>query len=80
MQTWRLNKIVQKNQTNKKKWVNKEMKEEILKCLETNEEKHNFPKSVGCNKIKEDCKREVYSNTGLPQKTRKNTAYKQPNF
>ena len=39
--------------------------------------KHNYPKSTGCNKS--SFKREVYSNTSLPQETRK-ISNKQPNL
>ena len=39
--------------------------------------KHNGPKSLGCSKS--DSKREVYSNTGVPQEGRKNSNEK-PNL
>ena len=39
--------------------------------------KHNTPKSMECSKS--SSKREVYSNTGLPQETRK-ISNKQPNL
>ena len=45
------------------KWITEEIKEEIKKQLETNENKHNDPKSVGCSKS--SSKREVYSDTSL---------------
>ena len=67
--TWTLNNMLLKNQ-----WVNKGMKEEIRKYIETNENgnttfHHNFPKSMECSKS--SSKKEVYSNTGLPEETRK---------
>ena len=45
--------------------------------IETNKWKHNNSKPVGCSKS--SSKREVYSNTILPQETRK-TLTRQPNF
>ena len=49
----------------KNQWVNGE----VGKYLKTNENGNNFPNSIGCSKI--SSQREVYSNTGLPQETRK---------
>ena len=50
--------------------ITEEIKEEIKKYLETNDnEKHDDPKPMGCSKS--SSKREVYSNTILPQETRK---------
>lgn len=49
-------------------WVNEGMKEEI-KYMETNENENNSPKSLGSSESRS--KREIYSNTGLPQETRK---------
>ena len=61
----------------KNQWVNEEIKEEIRKYLLTSENKNNFPKSMGLSK---SCsKREVYSNTGLHQETKK-ASNKQPNL
>ena len=48
--------------------ITEEIKDEIKKYLETNENE-NDPKSMGCSK--RSSKREVYSNTILPQETRK---------
>ena len=54
----------------KNQWVNKEIKKEIRKYLETNENKNTtFPKSMGCSKS--SSKREVYSDASLSQETRK---------
>ena len=57
---------------------NKEVTEEIKKKLRNKWQwKHNYPKTMGCSK---SCyKREVYSNTILPQETRK-VSNKQPNL
>ena len=57
-------------------WVNHEIKEEIKKYMEANENE-NGPKPLGCSK---SCpKREGYSNIGLLQDARK-ISNKQPNF
>ena len=66
--TWRLNNTFLNNQQ-----VTKEIKSEIKKCLETNDNS----KPMGCSKS--SSKREVYSNTILPQERRK-TSNRQPNF
>ena len=50
---------------------NQNIPEEKWKC------KHNTPKSMGCNK--NSSKKEVYSNTGLPQEITK-LSNKQPNL
>ena len=60
------------------KWVIEDTKGEIKKYLETNEkQKQNIPKSLECRKS--GSKREVHTNIGLPQDTRK-IPNKQPNF
>ena len=62
----------------KNQWVNKEIKKEIRKYLETNENKNTtFPKSMGCSKS--SSKREVYSDASLSQETRKISS-KRPNL
>ena len=53
-------------------WITEEIKEEIKKYLEANDNK-----DMGCSKS--HSKRKVYSNTSPPQETRKNSN-KQPNF
>ena len=45
-----------------------EIKEEIKEYLETNDNKHDNQKPMGCSKS--SSKREVYINTILPQETR----------
>ena len=52
----------------KKKWVIKEIKEEIKKHLEMNDNENDL-KSMGHSKC--SSKREVYRNASLPQETRK---------
>ena len=48
-------------------WVNNEIKEEIKKFLDTNENEHTtVPKPMGHSKHSPE--REVHSNTGLPKK------------
>ena len=49
-------------------WVNNEIKEEIKKYLEKNENEltHNNPKLMGHSKGSPE--RQVHSNTGLPKK------------
>ena len=64
--TQRLNKTLLNNE-----WVNNEIKKEIKKYLETNENEHTQPKTYEHSKSSPD--REVQSNTGLPKKNRKNT-------
>ena len=63
--TWRLNSILLNDQ-----WITKEVKEEIKKCpRDKRKQKHNNLKPMGLSK---SCfKRKVYSNTILPQETRK---------
>ena len=70
--TWRLNNIFLNNQQ-----VTKEIKTEIKKFLETNDnEKNDNSKPMGCSKS--SSKKEVYRNIILPQETRK-TSNRQPN-
>ena len=45
------------------------IKEEFKKHIAINETTHNFPKPMEC--IKSSSKREIYSNTHLPQEIRK---------
>ena len=59
----------------KKKWVNEEIKREIKKYLDMNDE--NDSQSVGCRKS--SMKSKVRSEIGLPQKRRK-ISYQQPNL
>ena len=66
---WRLNNTFLNNQQ-----FTEEVKREIKKFLETNDK---MTKPMGCSKS--SLKREVYSNTILPQETRK-TSNRQPNF
>ena len=56
--------------------VIEEIKREIKQFLETNDNENNS-KPMGCSKS--SSKKEVYSNTILPQETRK-TSNRQPNF
>ena len=71
--TWRLNNILLNNQE-----LTEEIKEENKKIPRNKWQwKHNDPKPMGCNKC--SSKREVYSNTILPQETR-NISNKQPNL
>ena len=59
-------------------WITEEIKEEILKIPRDKwQQKHDDPKPMGCSKS--SLKREVYSNTILPQETRK-ISNKQPNL
>ena len=54
----------------KNEWVNNEIKEEIKKYVDTNDnENTTIQKSMGCSKS--SYSREVHSYIGLPQKTRK---------
>ena len=58
--------------------ANDNIKEEILKVHGNKWKwKHNSPKTLGCSKS--SFKREVYSNTGLPQEARK-ISNEQPNL
>ena len=68
--TWRLNITFLNNQQ-----VTEEIKREIKKFQETNDNENSKP--TGCSKS--SSKREVYSNTILPQETRK-TLNRQLNF
>ena len=62
--TWILNNMLLKNP-----WVNEEIKKEIKKYLETNDNEDTNSKSIGCHKS--SAQREIHSNTSLPQKRRK---------
>ena len=58
--------------------ITEEIKEEIKKYLENKWQwKHDDPKPMGCSKS--SSRRQVYSNTILPQETRK-ISNKQPNL
>ena len=71
--TWRLNNTLLNNQE-----ITEETKEEIKKFLGTNHKENTTPqKPMVCTKS--SSKREVYSNTSLPQETRKISS-KQPNL
>ena len=71
--TWRLNNMFLNNQQ-----VTEEIKREIKKISRNKWQwKHNNSKPMGCSKS--SSKREVYSNTILPQETRK-MLNRQPNF
>ena len=71
--TWRLNNTFLNNQQ-----VTEEIKREVKKISRRKWQwKHDISKSMGCSKS--SSKREVYSNTILPQGTRK-TSNRQPNF
>ena len=71
--TWRLNNTLLNNQE-----ITEEIKEEIKKYLKTNDNENNDDLTPrGCSKS--NSKREVYSNTILPQETR-NISNKQPNL
>ena len=67
---WRLNNMFLNNQQ-----VTEEIKREIKKFLETNDNENTTPMGYS----KSSSKREVYSNTILPQQTRK-TLNRQPNL
>ena len=71
--TWRLDNTVLSKQE-----ITEEIKEEIKKYLETNDSENTttHPTTMGCSKS--SCKRELYSNTILPQETI-NISDKQPN-
>ena len=71
--TWRLNNTLLNNQE-----ITQEIKEETKKYLETNDKENMMTQNpMGCSKS--SSKREVYSNTILPQETRK-ISNKQPNL
>ena len=70
--TWRLNNMFLNNQQ-----VTEKIKREIKKFLETNDNENITQNLWECSKSSP--KREVYSNTILPQETRK-TLNRQPNF
>ena len=55
----------------KNQWVNESMKEEIRKCLKTNENENTTFQTILMSCSKSSSKREVYSDTDLPQETRK---------
>ena len=69
---WRLNNKLLNNQ-----WITEEIKEEIKKDIEANDNKDATPQPMGSSKS--HSKRKVYSNTSPPQETRKNSN-KQANF
>ena len=70
---WRLNNTFLNNQQ-----VTEDIKGEIKKISRNKWQwKHNNSKPIGCSKS--SSKREAYSNTILPQETRK-TSNRQPNF
>ena len=63
--TWRLNNTLLNNQE-----ITEEIKEEIKKLPRDKwQQKHDHPKPMGCSKS--SSKKEVYSNTSLPQETKK---------
>ena len=62
--TWRINNILLNNQ-----WITEEIKEEIKKYLDTNENQNTTIWNVGGSKS--SSKGEVHSNTTLPQERRK---------
>ena len=71
--TWKLNNMLLNSE-----WVNNEIKEEIKRYLETNEnEDSTIQKSVG--HWESNNEREIHSISGLPLKIRK-TSNKQSNF
>ena len=70
--TWKLNNTFLNNQQ-----VTEEIKKEIKISRYKWQWKHNNSKPVGCSKT--SSKREVYSNTILPQEIR-STSNRQPNF
>ena len=70
--TWRLNNMLLNKQE-----ITEEIKEEIKKYLETNDNENTRPKTYGMQQ--NSSKREEYSNTILPQETRK-ISNKQPNL
>ena len=69
--TWRLNNMLLNNQE-----ITEEIKEEIKKYLETNDNENTMTQNLW---DAAKAKREVYSNTILPQETRK-LSNKQPNL
>ena len=69
---WRLNNMLLNN-----KWITEEIKEEIKNYLEANDNKDTTLQNL--LDAAKTFKRQVYSNTSLPQETRK-SSIKQPNF
>ena len=63
--TWRLNNTLLNNQE-----ITEEIKEEIKKYLETNDNENTTTQHLW-DAAKSSSKREVYSNTSLPKETRK---------
>ena len=60
-------------------WVNNEIKDEILELLLNKWQwRHNHTKTMRCSKS--SSKREVHSDTRLPQKKKKKISNKQPNL
>ena len=53
------------------KWTTGDIKEEIKKYIGANDNKGTNPKLMGCSKS--NSKREVYSNTSVPQETGKSS-------
>ena len=72
--TWRLKTILLKN-----KWVNQEVKEEIKKYMEANENDNTTTPNLWDVAKVVGHKREVYSNPGLPKEGRK-VSDTQPNL
>ena len=70
--TWRLNSTFLNNQQ-----ITEDIEREVNKFAETKQWEHDNSKPMGWSKS--SSKREVYSNTVLPQETRK-TSNRQPNF
>ena len=69
---WRLNNMLLNSQQ-----IVEEIKKEIKICIETNENENTITQTYDI--IKRSSKREVHSNSSLPQETRE-TSNKQPNF
>ena len=61
----------------KNQWVNEEIKEEIKKYLETDDNENSTMQNLGCSKSRSYM--EVHRNIGFPQKMRK-ISNKQPNL
>ena len=62
----------------KKQWVNDEIKQEIRKYLETNDNENTALQNLRCSKS--NPKREVDSDTGFPQQANKQNLKKKPNL
>ena len=72
--TWRLNNMLLNNQ-----WITEEIKEEIKKYLEANDNEDTTLQNLWDTYGKSHSKRKVHSNTSPPQETRK-SSNKQSNF